>query len=188
MFEQFLMYWLLWLLFIIIFFFMEKSKKRTMLTIWLLFIITFSSTYMNIHIAQVSLSMIIIIFGAFIYLSEAPFSFLPLFKAFTIMIFYCGLLLWLVVAQVWFFLFGYFMFPVLFFFFFFFFTFILSFYDYDFLLWTFTLAGCCSGMVFFIRIFYDSCSSCLSFDSFIQTATKCLRLYFTRNIFWTTFI
>jgi len=92
---------------------MEKSKKRTMLTIWLLFIITFSSTYMNIHIAQVSLSMIIIIFGAFIYLSEAPFSFLPLFKAFTIMIFYCGLLLWQVVAPVWFFLSGYFMIPVL---------------------------------------------------------------------------
>src|SRR5699024_10687664 len=103
-FYNFLMYWLLWLLFIIIFFFMKKSKKRTMLTIWLLFIITFSSTYMNIHIAQVSLSMIIIIFGAFIYLSEAPFSFLPLFKAFTIMIFYCGLLLWQVVAPVWFFL------------------------------------------------------------------------------------
>src|SRR5699024_3051029 len=93
---------------IIIFFFMEKSKKRTMLTIWLLFIITFSSTYMNIHIAQVSLSMIIIIFGAFIYLSEAPFSFLPLFKAFTIMIFYCGLLLCQVVATVWFFLFVFF--------------------------------------------------------------------------------
>src|SRR5699024_1045001 len=141
MFEQFLMYWLLWLLFIIIFFFMEKSKKRTMLTIWLLFIITFSSTYMNIHIAQVSLSMIIIIFGAFIYLSEAPFSFLPFFKAFMIMffyccillwqfvapfcfflslfnvfsfiIFYCVLLLWQVVAPVWFFLSGYFMIPVL---------------------------------------------------------------------------
>src|SRR5699024_11802761 len=87
--------------------------KRTMLTIWLLFIITFSSTYMNIHIAQVSLSMIIIIFGAFIYLSEAPFSFLRLFKAFTIMIFYCGLLFWPGVATVWFFLSGYFMIPVL---------------------------------------------------------------------------
>src|SRR5699024_10187995 len=112
MFEQFLMYWLLWLLFIIIFFFMDKSIKRTMLTIWLLFIITFYSTYMNIHIAQVSLLMIIIIFGAFIYLSEAPFSFLPLFKVFTIMIFYCGILLWQVVAPVWFFLSGYFMIPV----------------------------------------------------------------------------
>src|SRR5699024_5038845 len=113
MFEQFLMNWLLWLLFIIIFFFMEKSKKRTMLTICFLFIITISSTYMNIHIAHVSLSMIIFIFGAFIYLSEAPFSFLPLFKAFTIMIFYCGLLLWQVVAPVWFFLSGYFMIPAL---------------------------------------------------------------------------
>src|SRR5699024_12326982 len=99
MFEQFLMYWLLWLLFIIIFFFMEKIKKRTMLTIWLLFIITFSSTYMNIHIAQVSLSLIIIIFGAFIYLSEAAFSFLLLFKAFTIMIFYCVFFLCMVVAS-----------------------------------------------------------------------------------------
>lgn len=113
MFEQFLMYWLLWLLFIIIFFFMEHSKKRTMLTIWLLFIIMFSSTYINIHIAQVSLSMIIIVIGSFIYMSEAPFSFLPLFKAFTIMIFYCGLLLWQVIAPVWFFLSGYFMIPVL---------------------------------------------------------------------------
>src|SRR5699024_5297407 len=113
MFEQFLMYWLLWLLFIIIFFFMEKSKKRTMLTIWLLFIITFSSTYMNIHIAQVSLSLIIIIFVAFIYLIVSSFSFFPLFKVFTIMIFYCGLLLWQVVAPVWFFLSGYFMIPVL---------------------------------------------------------------------------
>src|SRR5699024_11557768 len=98
---------------IIIFFFMEKSKKRTMLTIWLLFIITFSSTYMNFHIAQVSLSMIIIIFGAFIYLSEAPFSFLSLFKAFTFMIFYCGLFLLQVVAPVWFFLSGFFIIPVL---------------------------------------------------------------------------
>src|SRR5699024_12708126 len=35
------------------------------------------------------------------------------FKAFTIMIFYCGLLLWQVVAPVWFFLSGYFMIPVL---------------------------------------------------------------------------
>src|SRR5699024_8602211 len=137
MFEQFLMYWLLWLLFIIIFFFMEKSKKRTMLTIWLLFIITFSSTYMNIHIAQVSLSMIIIIFVVFIFLSESQF-------------FFC--------------------------------------YIYYFFFCSFTLLVCCSGIVFFIRIFYDSCSSCLSFDSFIQTATKCLRLYFTRNIFWSTFI
>src|SRR5699024_8333966 len=113
MFEQFIMYWLLSLLLFIIFFFMDKSIKRSILRFWLLFIITFSSTYMNIHIAQVSLSMIIIIFGAFIYLSEAPFSFLPLFKAFTIMIFYCGLLLWQVVAPVWFFLSGYFMIPVL---------------------------------------------------------------------------
>src|SRR5699024_9384793 len=113
MFEQFLMYWLLWLLFIIIFFFMEKSKKRTMFTFWLLFIIMFSSTYMNINISKVFFLMIIIIFCVFIYLSEALFSFLPLFKAFTIMIFYCGLLLWQVVAPVWFFLSGYFMIPVL---------------------------------------------------------------------------
>src|SRR5699024_4650448 len=113
MFEQFLMYWLLWLLYIIIFFFMVKIKKRTMLTIRLLFIITLYSTYTNIHIVYVSLSLIIIIFCAFIYLCDAPFSFLPLFKAFTIMIFYCGLLLWQVVAPVWFFLSGYFMIPVL---------------------------------------------------------------------------
>src|SRR5699024_10715106 len=113
MFEQFLMYWLLWLLFIIIFFFMEKSKKRTMLTIWLLFIITFSSTYMNIHIAQVSLSMIIIIFVAFVYFHDAPFYFFFLFKLFMIMIFYCGLFLWQVFAAVWFSLSGYFMLPVL---------------------------------------------------------------------------
>src|SRR5699024_5743481 len=113
MFEQFLMYWLLWLLFIIIFFFMEKSKKRTMLTIWLLFIITFSSTYMYIHIAQVSLSMIIIIFVAFIYFIVASFFFLRLLIAFTIMSFFCGLLLWQVFAPVWFFLSGYFMIPVL---------------------------------------------------------------------------
>src|SRR5699024_8755104 len=109
---------------------MEKSKKRTMLTIWLLFIITFSSTYMNIHIAQVSLSMIIIIFGAFIYLSEAPFSFLTLFKAFTIMIFYCGFLFWLVVVLFLFFLFVYFLilyFVVFFLFFFFIYYFIHTF-------------------------------------------------------------
>src|SRR5699024_12445811 len=77
------------------------------------FIISLSYTYIYIHIVQVFLSMIIIIFGAFIYLSEAPFSFLPLFNAFSIMIFYCELLLWQVVAPVWFFLSGYFMIPVL---------------------------------------------------------------------------
>src|SRR5699024_8247405 len=113
MFEQFLMYWLLWLLFIIIFFFMEKSKKRTMLTIWLLFIITFSSTYMNIHIAQVSLSIIIILFRTYIYLCEVLFSFLSLFKACMFFIFFCGLLLWQVVSLLWFFLSVYFMIPVL---------------------------------------------------------------------------
>src|SRR5699024_10635753 len=83
------------------------------LTIWVLFIITFSSTYMNIHIAQVSLSMIIIIFGAFIYLSEDLFSFLLLFEVFTIMIFYCGLLFLHVFVPVWFFLSLYFMISVL---------------------------------------------------------------------------
>src|SRR5699024_6863383 len=43
-------------------------------------------------------------------------------------------------------------------------------------------------MVFFIRIFYDSCSSCLSFDSFFKLLIYCLVLYFICYIFCQTFI
>lgn len=113
MFEEFLMYWLLWLLFVVIFFFMEQGVKRTVLTTWLLLIIGCSSIYIDMNHMQFSLSMMLIIFGAVIYLVENSFSFLKLYKTFIIMIFYSAILFWQLVAPVWFFLSGYFLIPVL---------------------------------------------------------------------------
>lgn len=113
MLEQFLMYWLLWIIFIVVTFFMEKNSKRYVLTSWILFIICFSSLYITISEIELSVALLIILFGSFIYLVEVSFSMLQLTRAITVMISYCSLLIWEMLSPVWFFIPAYFLIPVI---------------------------------------------------------------------------
>ena len=111
--EPFLMYWLLWLQFIIIYFFMGENRKRHWLSVWILAIISGSTIYLDTGYAQLSLSLLIIVCGAFIYLVEHTITFVQLVRVMIMMLIYCVILIWQLVAPVWFFLPGYFLIPFL---------------------------------------------------------------------------
>ena len=112
MFDKFLMYWLLWLICIIVVFFKNSSPRQTWLIIWILSVISVSNTYFELVHLEISVSFVMILFGSFMMTAEPSFSFLQLFRAFILLLVYCTLLIWEMVAPVWFFLSSYFIIPV----------------------------------------------------------------------------
>jgi hypothetical protein len=112
MYEDFLCFWLLWLLFIIVVFFMKNSMKQFSFACWILLTIWLSNGYVDMEGAQLSLALVLILFGAIIYFVETALSMLKLFQAFTVMVGYTALLMWAKLAPIWFFIPAYVLIPL----------------------------------------------------------------------------
>src|SRR5690625_398094 len=90
----FLFYWMSWLLWVIVTFFLNKSKLRTILACWLLIIIFTSNTYVSIDNYTLLLGYVIFFLGVIFIHTLLPRPFYHLFVSFTIMIGYTSILLW----------------------------------------------------------------------------------------------
>ena len=108
MYEQFLYYWLLWIIFIIVTFFIHQSKQRSYILFWLLVIIISSPYQITVQTMQVSIVFFVMFFGSIVLFSFKSISFYRLFGTFTVMICYISLLLWEIITPVWFFMPSYF--------------------------------------------------------------------------------
>ncbi|WP_010530831.1 YphA family membrane protein [Lentibacillus jeotgali] len=89
-----LFYWFAWILWIIITFFMKKSKYRTLLACWLLLLIIGSSVNLSIDFLELSLSYLVIFSGAVILHANISGKFFHVFVSFTITIGYTAMLIW----------------------------------------------------------------------------------------------
>lgn len=97
-----LFYWFSWILWIIVTFFMIKSKKRTILASWILVTILSSSIYIGTPNQQISVALLLVVVGSFALLIQLPRVIYHLFASFTIMIGYAAILLWEKGSPVWF--------------------------------------------------------------------------------------
>ena len=83
-----------WLLWIIITFFMKKSRQRTIFACWVLISILLSNLYLTIQGHNILLPFIILIIVITLIHSRLPRQLYHLFVSFTIMIGYTAVLLW----------------------------------------------------------------------------------------------
>src|SRR5690625_3472104 len=111
--EQFLYYWLMWIIFIVIYFFMDKGRKRSYLMAWILLMIACTNVYFEIDTIQISLIFFLLLIGAIIFYSSDSVSTYKIVVTFTIMVGYVSLLMWEKITPVWFFMPSYFIIPVL---------------------------------------------------------------------------
>src|SRR5699024_10638577 len=113
MYEYFLFYWILWMLYIVVYFFMDSTKKRSCYLVWIL--LTICTLDLSIYIGDIQFSIVIIIvvIGAICMFIENAVTLKNLFNAFIVMISYGGLLIWHQIAPVWYFLPAYMMIPIL---------------------------------------------------------------------------
>lgn len=89
-----LFFWFSWLLWIYVTFVMKKNQIRTLLGFWILLTIGGSSTYVTILGYNLTLSYLILTFGAIIILAQCRRLFYHLFSSLTIMVLYMGVMLW----------------------------------------------------------------------------------------------
>src|SRR5690625_7117065 len=95
----FLFYLMCWLLWVIVTFFLNKSKLRTILACWLLIIIFTSNTYISIDNYTLLLGYVIFFLG-FIFIHKLlPIPYYYLFVSFSIMIRSTSILLWKTVSS-----------------------------------------------------------------------------------------
>lgn len=113
MYEQFLYFWLMWIIFIIVTFFMQTNRKRTFLMIWILLMITSTNLYISVQSIQISFNFILLFVGTIIFYVYNSFSAYKMILTFTIMIGYVSILIWQKITPIWFFMPSYFMIPVL---------------------------------------------------------------------------
>src|SRR5690625_5821091 len=66
LFVVYIFFWMSWIFWVIITFFMDKTRRRTHLAILLLMAIAGANTYISIKQQQISLSFLLIIGGAFL--------------------------------------------------------------------------------------------------------------------------
>jgi|SRR5690625_1560702 len=104
MYEQFLFYWFIWIIFIIVAFFMEKGKHRSFLLFWILSILLFSSFTVQINELKINSAVIILIIGAIIFYVQCNLKFLFFLATFNVMICYVALLIWEKITPIWFFM------------------------------------------------------------------------------------
>lgn len=93
--------WLSWILWIIVTFFMTKSRTRTLLAIWILLTIIGSNMFIvveNYYISYAYLSMII---GALIMHGKCLRWIYHIFVSLTVMIGYTAILLWEYTSPIW---------------------------------------------------------------------------------------
>ncbi|RLL48194.1 hypothetical protein D8M04_02655 [Oceanobacillus piezotolerans] len=96
-----LFYWFCWILWILITFFMDKGRKRSLLAIWLLITIISSAFMITIGQFHISASFVVMLFGSFILIATRPHLYFHLFAAFTVSIGYAGLLFWEKISPIW---------------------------------------------------------------------------------------
>src|SRR5690625_1028996 len=101
---DFLTYWFSWILFIIIVFFMNKSKLRSSLIIWLLLVLITFPMFVTVKTLQISICLGLLISGAIIFYVQEKVSIYRLIVTFTISIGYTGILIWEHITPVWFFM------------------------------------------------------------------------------------
>ncbi|MBP1969624.1 hypothetical protein J2Z83_001731 [Virgibacillus natechei] len=89
-----LFYWFSWILWIVVTFFMEKSKNRTILACWILLSILSSDIYVVIGSYPVSIALLLMLTGSILLLLQSPHLIYHLSASFTIMIGYAAILLW----------------------------------------------------------------------------------------------
>lgn len=113
MYEEFLTYWLIWIIFIIVYFFMKNGMKRSLFLFWILLTIIATNIFININSTSVSMAFILLLCGAIIFYVTNSFSIYKMIATFSIMIGYVSLLMWKKITPIWFFMPSYFMIPVL---------------------------------------------------------------------------
>ncbi|MBY7143478.1 hypothetical protein KFZ56_10555 [Virgibacillus sp. NKC19-3] len=96
-----LFYWFSWILWIVVTFFMKKSKRRTILACWILVTILSSSLSIEMQNQQISVAFLLLVGGSFILLIQLPRVVYHLFASFTIMIGYAAILFWEKSAPIW---------------------------------------------------------------------------------------
>ena len=94
-------YWFSWMIWIIITFFMRKSKKRTALACWLLLAICCSNISIEVDGFHFSIILLLLILGSLLMLVQQSRLVYHLFSSFTITIGYVSMLLWEINAPVW---------------------------------------------------------------------------------------
>ena len=111
LYEQFLYYWLLWIIFIIVAFFMETSRRRLFFMLWILTVIICSPYYIAFNKMDVSLAFFVTLIGAIIFFAFETITLYKFFVTFTVMISYVSLLIWEKITPIWFFMPSYLMIP-----------------------------------------------------------------------------
>lgn len=104
MYEQFLIYWFSWIIFIIIVFFMNRSTFRSFLIIWVLLVLITFPIFVMIKNVQISICLVLLISGAIIFYVREKVTIYRLIVTFTIFIGYTGILFWKNITPVWFFM------------------------------------------------------------------------------------
>lgn len=111
--EEFLFYWLMWIIFIIVYFFMDTGRKRTLFLFWILITIITTNMSLNINGVSVSIAFLCFLLSVIIFYVTDVFSIYKMIATFPIMIGYVSLLMWKKITPIWFFMPSYFMIPVL---------------------------------------------------------------------------
>lgn len=101
MMEGIYFHWFSWIFCVIVLFFMPKSKYRTYLIYWIFISIMLANLYITIGTYTISLSFIVIFFGAFLSFSVLKGTFYHIIASFIIMIGYAGILLLEKNAPIW---------------------------------------------------------------------------------------
>lgn len=96
--------WLSWILWIIVTFFMRKSRRRTFLASWILLTMIGSRLFMIIDHHHISFAYMSVICGAFLLHSKSSRWVYHLFASLTVMIGYTAILLWEYTSPIWMFL------------------------------------------------------------------------------------
>lgn len=111
--EEFLFYWLIWIIFIIVYFFMDNGRKRTLFLFWILLTILTANMFLVVEGVSVSIAFLCFLLGVIIFYVVDVFSIYKMIATFPIMIGYVSLLMWKKITPIWFFMPSYFMIPVL---------------------------------------------------------------------------
>ncbi|MUK87256.1 hypothetical protein GMD78_02420 [Ornithinibacillus sp. L9] len=106
-------YWFSWIIWVVVTFFMNKTKKRTFISCWILLSITTSNVYVTVYQYDMSLTFVSILMGGFFLFSYIPRTTYHLFCAFTMMIGYSSILIWEGQAPIWLFMPRYILIPLI---------------------------------------------------------------------------
>lgn len=113
MYEQFIRYWFIWMIVIIVAFFMKNGWRRSLLLVWILLILLLFEVDLNIGNIQISLAFIILFIGSIIFYVHHSFSIYTLIVTFIMMIAFGSILMWAKTTPVWLFMPSYVLIPII---------------------------------------------------------------------------